>query len=89
MGDASVQAVKFGFCSKDKEMAEKVLLGKIRPQDIPKDEFPECDTTSVAKRVVTTQILGLQGVPFMVRDDGLVRSGYIKGDLKNWLKSGK
>lgn len=89
MGDASIKAIRFAFCSADKEKAEEILMGKVKPENLPDDEFPDCDTTAIAKRVVTTQILGLQGVPFMVRDDGLVRSGYIKGDLNKWLKAGK
>jgi thiol:disulfide interchange protein DsbC len=89
MGNPSVQAVRYSFCTTDKELSEKLLLGKIRPEKIPQTKFENCDTTAIAKRVVSAQLFGIQGVPFMVRDDGLVRNGYLKGDLKNWLEAGK
>lgn len=85
MGPESTKAVRYAHCTSDKENAVKVLLGKVLPKDIPDDKFEMCDTTSIAKRVVSTQLFGLQGVPFIVRDDGLIRSGYVKGQLSNWL----
>jgi len=88
LGEDSQKAVRFGFCSPDRELAQKVLLGRVKPADIPNPEFKDCDTTAVAKRVVTTQLLGLKGVPFILRDDGLVRNGYMKGDLHKWLSEG-
>lgn len=89
LGPESTKAVRYAFCTKDKENAEKVLLGKVLPKDIPDDKFEMCDTSPIAKRVISTQLFGLIGVPFMVRDDGLVRSGYVKGQLSNWLMADK
>ena len=88
LGEDSQKAVRFGFCSPDRELAQKVLLGRVKPKDIPNTEFKDCDKSPVAKRVVTTQLLGLKGVPFLLRDDGLVRNGYMKGDLHKWLTEG-
>lgn len=89
MGDDSIKAVRFAFCTADKDLSKKVLQGKVKPKDIPNDKFESCDTTALAKRVITTQLLGLMGVPFLIRDDGLVRAGYVKGDIKNWLARGR
>ncbi|WP_088922304.1 DsbC family protein [Pseudomonas aeruginosa] len=89
MGEGSTKAVRAAFCTPDKELSEKILLGKVQPADLPRDKFEACDTAPLAKRVISTQLFGLMGVPFVVRDDGLVRHGYIKGDLSNWLEAGK
>jgi thiol:disulfide interchange protein DsbC len=89
MGEDSIKAVRFALCSKDKDLADKVLRGKVKGADIPNDKFEMCDTGPIAKRVITMQLFGLRGVPFMVRDDGLVRSGYVKGGLTSWLSGGQ
>lgn len=89
MGNDSSKAVRFAFCSPDKEMAKKVLLGQVKPSSLPSDKFETCDTGPLAKRVISSQLFGLVGVPFLVRDDGLVRNGYQKGEIANWLEAGK
>lgn len=88
MGEQSIKAVRAAFCVKDEKLSHKLLMGKVKPADLPKDDFLDCDTTAIAKRVVSSQLFGIQGVPFMVRDDGLIRHGYLKGDLNNWLAGG-
>ena len=88
LGEDSMKAVRYAFCTDDKERAEKVLLGKVPAKDISVKGMEKCNTVDLAKRVISSQLFGIQGLPFMVRDDGLVRLGYVNGSLSNWLQAG-
>ncbi|HEP8970389.1 TPA: DsbC family protein [Pseudomonas aeruginosa] len=86
LGEDSQKVVKAMHCLKDKEKAESVMLGNAKPLSIVgKDDFANCDTSPIAKRIVSAHMFGIKGVPFMIRDDGLVRLGYDKGALQGWL----
>lgn len=88
MGDESSKVVRAMQCIKDRESAQDVMLGQAKPQSIVgKAEVPACDTSPIAKRIVSAHIFGIKGVPFMIRDDGLIRLGYDKGELNNWLSA--
>ncbi|RPV61483.1 protein-disulfide isomerase [Pseudomonas aeruginosa] len=86
LGDDSQKVVKAMHCLKDKDKAESVMLGNSKPLSIVgKDEVADCDTSPIAKRIVSAHMFGIKGVPFMIRDDGLIRLGYDKGALQGWL----
>lgn len=86
LGDESNKVVRAMQCAKDQVSAKKVMLGMAEPGSIVgKAELPSCDTSPIAKRIVSAHMFGIKGVPFMIRDDGLIRLGYDKGDISNWL----
>lgn len=88
MGDESSKVVRAMQCIKDRESALEVMLGNAKPQSIVgKSETPACDTSPIAKRIVSAHMFGIKGVPFMIRDDGLIRLGYDKGGLNKWLSA--
>lgn len=86
LGDESNKVVRAMQCAKDQVSAKKVMLGMAEPGSIVgKAELPSCDTSPIAKRIISAHMFGIKGVPFMIRDDGLIRLGYDKGDISNWL----
>lgn len=88
MGDDSSKVVRAMQCIKDRESATSVMLGLAKPLSIVgKAEMPTCDTSPIAKRIVSAHMFGIKGVPFMIRDDGLVRLGYDQGGLNSWLSA--
>ncbi|HGM7876876.1 TPA: DsbC family protein [Pseudomonas aeruginosa] len=86
LGDDSSKVVRAMVCNKDQSSARKVMLGESKPLSIVgKEEVPGCDSSAIAKRIVSAHMFGIKGVPFMIRDDGLIRLGYDKGGLAKWL----
>ncbi|NWC83857.1 DsbC family protein [Pseudomonas putida] len=86
LGNESNKVVRAMQCAKDQVSAKKVMLGIAEPGSIVgKAEVSSCDTSPIAKRIVSAHMFGIKGVPFMIRDDGLIRLGYDKGDISNWL----
>jgi thiol:disulfide interchange protein DsbC len=86
LGNESNKVVRAMQCAKDQVSAKKVMLGIAEPSSIVgKAEVSSCDTSPIAKRIVSAHMFGIKGVPFMIRDDGLIRLGYDKGDISNWL----
>lgn len=88
LGDNSAKIVRSLLCAKDKEEAFSVVTGKSKPQVVPQ-RGNDCDTSPIGKRIISAQMFGVKGVPFMIRDDGLIKHGYEKGTLSNWLAGAK
>lgn len=84
MGPESGRIVRSLHCAKDKAEALAVALGETKPRVV--DQVGEdCDTSAIGKRIISAQMFGVKGVPFMIRNDGLIRHGYEKGSLQSWL----
>ncbi len=84
MGPESGKIVRSLHCAKDKAEALAVALGETKPRVI--DQIgDDCDTSAIGKRIISAQMFGVKGVPFMIRNDCLVRHGYEKGSLQSWL----
>jgi len=84
MGPESGRIVRSLHCAKDKAEALAVALGETKPRVV--DQVgDDCDTSAIGKRIISAQMFGVKGVPFMIRNDGLVRHGYEKGSLQSWL----
>ncbi|SEP43748.1 DsbC family protein [Pseudomonas sp. Snoq117.2] len=84
MGPDSGKIVRSLHCAKDKSEALAVVLGETKPRVV--DQVgDDCDTSAIGKRIISAQMFGVKGVPFMIRNDGLVRHGYEKGSLEPWL----
>jgi thiol:disulfide interchange protein DsbC len=84
LGDDSAKIVRSLLCAKDKDEAFDVATGKSKPRVIDQ-RGNDCDTSPIGKRIISAQMFGVKGVPFMIRDDGLVKHGYEKGTISNWL----
>ena len=84
MGPDSGKIVRSLHCAKDKSEALAVALGETKPRVV--DQVgDDCDTSAIGKRIISAQMFGVKGVPFIIRNDGLVRHGYEKGSLEPWL----
>jgi thiol:disulfide interchange protein DsbC len=84
LGDESAKIVRSLLCAKDKDAAFDIATGKEKPKVIDQ-RGNDCDTSPIGKRIISAQMFGVKGVPFMIRNDGLIKHGYEKGTLSNWL----
>ena len=84
LGEESSKIVRSMHCANDQKQAYEIAVGLQKPRVID-SRGAECDTSAIGKRIITAQMFGLKGVPFIIRDDGLTRQGYAKGSLEPWL----
>lgn len=84
LGDESAKIVRSLLCAKDKGAAFDIATGKDKPKVLDQ-RGNDCDTSPIGKRIISAQMFGVKGVPFMIRDDGLIKHGYEKGTLSSWL----
>lgn len=84
LGDASTAAVKHGFCAEDRAAALRQLLSHGPAESLPQRQ--DCDLTVLQRRMITTQVLGIQGVPYLIHADGRYSAG-LPPDLDLWLTS--
>ncbi|RJX72629.1 DsbC family protein [Pseudomonas sp. LS-2] len=87
LGAESSEIVRAMHCAKDKTQAYEMAVG-IQKAKVIDSQGADCDTSAIGKRIITAQMFGLKGVPFLIRDDGLVRQGYAKNSLESWLVGG-
>jgi thiol:disulfide interchange protein DsbC len=72
LGKDSGAKVRQLGCATDREQAKKALITGDY-SNLQQD--PNCDLLPVQKALVTAQVLGVQGVPFLVAPDGRVNRG--------------
>jgi thiol:disulfide interchange protein DsbC len=83
LGDASGRRIREVHCAADRDAARAAVREGSRSALAPR---PDCDAAPILRRIATAQMIGLQGVPFMVHDDGR----FIEGapvDLAGWLEA--
>lgn len=84
-GEASGRQVRAMHCAADAEAARDALFGKRLALGLA--QRPDCPIDALHRRLVTAQMIGLRGVPFMVRlDSGRFVEG-VPRDLAAWLES--
>jgi len=49
-------------------------------------EDPNCDLAPLQRVLVTAQIIGIRGVPYLIAPDGRISEGEPSGGLKAWLE---
>ena len=49
-------------------------------------EEPNCDLAPLQRVLVTAQIIGIRGVPYLIAPDGRISEGEPAGELKAWLE---
>lgn len=86
MGPDSGRAVQALHCAEDEDAARAALLAGERGRRLR--QKPSCDLAPLQRRLVTAQLIGLRGVPFMVHaGDGRFVEGR-PDDLGRWLSGG-
>jgi thiol:disulfide interchange protein DsbC len=82
LGQKSESATVGLFCENPKDVAQRVLEGRF--EDLKAK--PECKTRldSMQKNLATAQILGIKGVPYLIRHDGKFLAG-APNDFMEWL----
>lgn len=82
LGEPSQKLVRELGCAKDRKSALEHLVREDYSQ--PLESVKECSLTAIQKSMVAAQILGVNGVPFMIHADGRVQKGMPK-ELNDWL----
>ena len=83
LGEESKKRVKNLACAKDQDAARLQLLTK-QYRDL--EEVETCSPDIMSYRMFTGQILGIKGIPFMIRNDGLVSRGSPPLGITAWLE---
>lgn len=83
LGDQSRNIVSGLTCAKDQAAAKKQIKTKTF-SPLAQDEG--CALDLITRRMFTAQLLNVNGLPFMIRDDGLISRGFPKLGLEAWLK---
>ena len=84
LGEASETQNRLLTCASDKDAAAAAVLSGTGIRNLEQD--PMCDLTPAHTRLVTAQILGLQGVPVVImRSNGRFNNGVPQVGLRAWL----
>lgn len=86
LGDRSHELAKQLYCAEEKETqgVDALLNGTIAT--LP--TVAECDTTGYDRTLMTAELLGVDGVPFVIADDGRVNRGR-PSNFADWLYAGE
>lgn len=87
LGERSSATVRSLQCTTDRQKAAQAVFTESGYDTLPVDANKACDTDALGKRLITAQMFGVKGVPFMIRHDGLIQQGFVKEGLANWLKA--
>lgn len=83
LGQESERLTRMVSCATDPAAALAALMaGPIR-DSLPQNE--NCNLLPIQKRLVTAQLVGVKGVPFMIAPDGRTKGG-LPQDLDSWLE---
>ncbi len=85
LGPDSERQVRQLGCAENKKAALTALLSG-RISSLTQKE--NCNLEPIQRTLVTAQILGIQGVPFVIAHDGRISRGR-PADLKAWLEASK
>lgn len=70
------------FCAKNKKMA---LADLVYQTSLAVDAVSRCETKKLQGSITAMQLLGAEGTPFLVREDGLTFGG-LPNDFDKWLE---
>lgn len=82
LGEESNRLAQRVACAKDEDEARDALLNGTL-ETLPTQE--KCDLSVYKKTLVAAELIDVNGVPFVIADDGRVSRGR-PGNLKAWLK---
>ncbi|WP_207462144.1 DsbC family protein [Azospirillum sp. SYSU D00513] len=83
LGKESETLTRMISCASDQRAALASVLAANTRDTLPQQE--PCNLVPIQKRLVTSQLVGVKGVPFMVAPDGRTKGGMPK-DLDSWLE---
>lgn len=82
LGDQSIARMKNLTCAKDQKAAFQQILNK-KYKDL--DVVENCSIDLTTRRMMTAQILGIKGIPYLIRQDGLISRGAPQLGIEAWL----
>lgn len=82
LGKTSEMPTVFISCAKDRQAAMKTLMAHGRADALEQD--PGCDKGPIQRRLVSAQLFGIRGVPFVIAPDGRTNAGN-PADLERFL----
>jgi len=81
LGQESARDARLLGCASDRSQAQQALLSQSYA-DL--EQLADCDLDPMRRALVTAQVFGVEGVPFLIAPDGSVQRGS-PPDLKQWL----
>lgn len=82
LGKRSQERSQQLYCAKDKKMA---LADLVYQTSLAVDSVSKCDTKKLQGSITAMQLLGAEGTPFLVREDGLTFGG-LPNNFDKWLE---
>ncbi|MDX1296684.1 MAG: thioredoxin fold domain-containing protein [Pseudomonas sp.] len=89
LSERSASRTKELHCAQDQAAAwQAAVKGDL---DAPLAQKPKgaCEVDVIGKRRLTAQFIGARNVPFLVRDDGLIREGKPTEGLRAWIENNR
>ena len=83
LGETSEKQNRLLTCASDKDAVAEAVIAGTDIEHLEQD--PMCDLAPAHSRLVTAQILGLQGVPVVIMRNGRFNNGVPREGLKAWL----
>jgi thiol:disulfide interchange protein DsbC len=84
LGKESENLTRMVSCAKDEGAAVAALTSGRTAQMQALEQSGSCDLAKIQKRLVTAQLLGVRGVPFLIGPAGITYEG-APSDLRAWL----
>ncbi|MFZ6765069.1 DsbC family protein [Pseudoroseomonas sp. WGS1072] len=82
LGDRSARTVRNLGCASDQGAARAAMISHRYEPELA--EVPNCDLGPMQKRFVLARLIGLEGVPYLIRSDGRPQAG-LPPNLALWL----
>lgn len=86
LGERSQKLTRALSCATEPAKATEALRREDYSETLAQD--PDCDLLPIQKRLVTAQLMGIRGVPFIIAPDGRVKQG-APNSLRDWLVGGE
>lgn len=84
LGKESESLTRIVSCAKDEASAVAALMSGRSGQMQALEQSGSCDLAKIQRRLVTAQLLGVRGVPFLISPSGITYEG-APSDLAAWL----
>ena len=87
LGDQAEEDNRRLTCASDRDAAMSALISGEGVGDLEQD--PSCNLAPAHTRLVTAQLLGLQGVPVVIARSGRFNNGVPRAGLEAWLEGAR
>lgn len=89
LSERSVSRTTELHCAQDPAAAWKAAVKGDLNSPLAQKPAGACELDIIGKRRLTAQFIGARNVPFLVRDDGLVRQGKPAEGLRGWIEANR